>query len=311
MSVELEVMAEGLFFPEGPVALADGSVLVVEIGARQVTRIGPGGAKTVVARIHGAPNGAALGPDGRLYVCNNGGGFAFGEVAGVTQPVGGDPTFSGGRIERIDLATGTVERLIDSVEGRALLMPNDLVFDRRGGLYFTDHGVRHAGGIDFGGVFHLAPDGTARTVFDPIWTANGVGLSPDESRLYVADTETGLCYRFMIEAPGIVYKPAQNRPWEAMLPRVPGYGRCDSLAVEESGNICLASLTPGGITVLSPDGELVEFVGFPDAFVTNICFGGDDMRTAYVTLSGTGRLVRLRWPRPGLRLNFSALEDAA
>lgn len=304
MAVDFEVMAEGLAFPEGPVALPDGSVLVVEIGARQVTRIGADGARSVCARIGGAPNGAALGPDGKLYICNNGGGFAFGEIDGMTQPVGGDPGYSGGRIERIDLTTGTVERLVDNVDGRPLLMPNDLVFDRQGGLWFTDHGIRHATGIEFGGVFHRAPDGTARTVFAPVWTANGIGLSPDEKRLYVADTETGLCYNFEIEAPGIVRRPAPNRPSEVMLPRAPGYGRYDSLAVEANGNICIGSLTPGGITVLSPEGALVDFVAFPDAFVTNICFGGADMRTAYVTLSGTGRLVRLRWPRPGLRLNF-------
>ena len=74
--------------------------------------------------------------------------------------------------------------------------------------------------------------------------------------------------------------------------------------MEDGGNICIASLVLGGINVIAPDGAFVEFIPLPDPYCTNICFGGDDMRDAYVTLSSTGRLVRLRWPRPGLRLNF-------
>jgi gluconolactonase len=65
----------------------------------------------------------------------------------------------------------------------------------------------------------------------------------------------------------------------------------------------VATIGHAGITVVAPDGTLVEHVPTDDAFTTNIAFGGEDMRTAFVTLSGTGRLVSRRWPRPGLRLN--------
>jgi len=78
------------------------------------------------------------------------------------------------------------ERLVLEVEGKKLLMPNDIVFDRQGGYYFTDHGIRHNNSVEFGGVYYVGSDGTTRRVFYPIWTANGVGLSPDESLLYVA-----------------------------------------------------------------------------------------------------------------------------
>jgi gluconolactonase len=67
--------------------------------------------------------------------------------------------------------------------------------------------------------------------------------------------------------------------------------------------VCSATILNGGITVFSPDGTF-EHVAFPDVLTTNICFGGADMRDAYITLSGTGRLVKARWPRPGLKLNF-------
>lgn len=79
----------------------------------------------------------------------------------------------------------------------------------------------------------------------------------------------------------------------------------NSLAVEANGNICVASLVYGGITVVAANGRFVEFVSMPDPFCTNICFGGPDLETAYITLSGSGRLVSLPWLRKGLALNYS------
>ena len=123
--------------------LPDGSVLVVEIAAGQITRIGPDGRKTVVARPGGGPNGAAFGPDGHLYVCNNGG-FAWKEVDGGLRPAGQPADYSGGRIERVNIETGKVEVLYTHCGGNPLKGPNDIVFDAGGGFYFTDHGKRRA-----------------------------------------------------------------------------------------------------------------------------------------------------------------------
>ena len=83
----LRVLATGLEFPEGPVVMPDGSVVLVEIRGRRLTRIWPDGRKEVVAQIPGGPNGAALGPDGRMYVCNNGG-FSWIPSRGTMMPVG-------------------------------------------------------------------------------------------------------------------------------------------------------------------------------------------------------------------------------
>ena len=74
--------------------------------------------------------------------------------------------------------------------------------------------------------------------------------------------------------------------------------------MEANGNICVASLVYGGITAVAPDGRFLEFVPLPDPLCTNLCFGGRELNTAYVTLSGSGRLVSLTWPRAGLRLNY-------
>ena len=85
---------------------------------------------------------------------------------------------------------------------------------------------------------------------------------------------------------------------------LPGFQRFDSLAVAASGNICVATLVTGYITVISPGGEVVRQVKMPDVYPTNICFGGADMRTAYITLSASGQLGVMDWFEPGLKLNF-------
>ena len=76
------------------------------------------------------------------------------------------------------------------------------------------------------------------------------------------------------------------------------------MAVDGAGNVCQATVFEGGISVVAPDGELVEFISLPDPLVTNICFGGDDLQTAYITMSGTGQLIKMPWPYGGHRLNY-------
>lgn len=158
----LETIAEGLEFPEGPIALADGSVILCEIAGQRVTHVAPDGGTRVLGEVPGGPNGLALGPDGQIYICNNGAGFGFERTNGITRPSAPATNYSGGRIERLDPETG---RLVE--------------------LY-----------------------------------------------------------------------------------------------------------------------REVDTIPMPDPLPTNIAFGSADMRTAFITLSGAGRLVKARWPRPGLRLNY-------
>jgi gluconolactonase len=302
----MQEIADGLRFPEGPIAMPDGSFLVVEIERRQVTRIHADGTKEPVARPGGGPNGLAIGPGGMIYVANNGG-FAFHEDADGLRPTLQAEDYSGGRLERVDPRTGAVEVLHrDNGAGLPLRGPNDLVVDRQGGVWLTDLGKRRARNLDYGGIYYASPDGAIREAAHPFLTANGIGLSPDEGTLYVAETEGARLWAFDLDAPGIIRKQPWPSPHGGRLLYAAGgsYQRYDSLAVEACGNICVATLMEGGITVIAPDGRLVEFVPLPDRYTTNICFGGPDLRTAYVTLSLSGRLVALRWPRPGLALNF-------
>ncbi|MEY2566425.1 MAG: gluconolactonase [Actinomycetota bacterium] len=309
---DARIVTDGLRFPEGPVVLPDGSVIVVEINAGRVSRVTPDGTITVVAETGGGPNGAALGPDGKLYVCNDGGfawtdlGFVllpFGEH-GVTEP----DDYVSGSIQRVDIGTGVVETLYTECDGVTLKGPNDIVFDTSGGFWFTDHGKVRLREEDRGGVYYAAADGSSiREVIFPLHAPNGIGLSPDGARLYVAETHTGRLWAWDVTGPGAVAKASPVGAGGTLVAGLPGYQLFDSLGVEADGNVCVATLAVGGISVISPDGD-VEHVPLPEEFAdgltTNICWGGEDMRTAYVTLSGSGRLLTCEWPRPGLRLAY-------
>ena len=300
----LRTLAERLEFPEGPVALADGSVVLVEIAAGNLTRIAPDGAKSVVAHTGAGPNGAALGPDGRFYVANNGG-FEWHRENGHIRPLTQARDYAGGRLERVDPARGAVECLYRACGEVPLKGPNDLVIDKAGGIYFTDLGKRRPRDMDIGAVYYATPDGASIVeVAYPMVTPNGIGLSPDEQTLYVAETEAARLWAFAIEAPGILRK----EPWPSphgghIVAGMGGYQRFDSLAVQADGRVAVATLINGGITVISPDGKHIEHHPMPDPMTTNICFGGPDMKTAYITLSWTGKLVAVDWPTPGLKLN--------
>lgn len=304
----MELVTDGLRFPEGPVAMDDGSVILVEIAAGRITRVMPDGTKVTVAEPGGGPNGLAIGPDGKLYVCNNGG-FNYLDNDGMLTPHGIADDYSGGRIERIDLDTGEVEVLYkDGDFGCILRGPNDIVFDAHGGFWFTDHGkVDYAKRChDIVGIFYAKADGShLEEVVFPSNNPNGVGLSPDGKSLYAAETYTCRLMMFNITEPGKVAPDAGPGGPGIPLYRPAGYKFFDSLGMEESGNICVATIGECGISVISPAGELVEFVPTDDIFTTNICWGGADMRTAYICLSGTGRLVKMEWPRPGLRLEHN------
>jgi gluconolactonase len=303
---ECRPLAEGLSFPDGPVAMADGSIVLVEIAQGVLTRIDAQGQATCLARPGGGPNGIAIGPDGALYVCNNGG-ESFAEAGGLLLPMGRSPDYRSGRIERVDPVSGHVDVLYTEVGGRGLRAPNDLVFDEGGGMWFTDSGHSDRNSREHGAICYALPDGSSiRDVLYPCTTPNGIGISPDGQTLYVAELLTARLIAFPISGPGELDVGSQ-----ALLPgRLVGAcpGRCffDSLALEECGYVCVAAPLLGAIVVLSPAGDLVEIVAVPDPLPTNICFGGPGLRTGYITLAGRGSLVAMDWLRPGQSLHFAS-----
>lgn len=310
MKLQAREITNGLRFPEGPIAMPDGSVLVVEIEGARLMRCTMDGKREVVAELGGGPNGAALGPNNCVYVCNNGGFNWVHEEDGYLRPHGKADNYHNAGIQRVDLSSGEVEMLYThcSTPGGdvAIMGPNDIVFDGKGGFYFTDHGKSYDRLMDRGAVFYAAEDGSfIREVVFPMITPNGVGLSPDGNTLYASETETGRVWAWPILSPGQLAKEPWPSPNGGKFIGGPvGYQRFDSMAIEANGNICVASLVAAGISVFSPEGGLLEFHEAPEPYCTNIAFGGEDMKTAYITLSGYGTLVAVDWPRPGLKLAY-------
>ncbi|MBV9840091.1 MAG: SMP-30/gluconolactonase/LRE family protein [Sphingomonadaceae bacterium] len=299
----MKILASGLKFPEGPVVMADGSVVVTEIRAGRLSRVAPDGSCSVVAETGGGPNGAALGPDGLLYVCNNGG-LRFLERDGIVRPIGAAKDYDGGRIERVDPATGKVERLYERCGEHKLAGPNDIVLDGAGGFWFTDSGKHHHRHVQHGGIYWAKLDGSEiREVIYPLPSPNGIGLSPDGKTLYVSDTASARLYAWDITGSGTIAKKAYPAPiGGTFIGGMLGPARFDSLAVSASGKICVAAIVNGGIAEFWPDGSVVRHHPLPDLHVTNLAFGGADMRKAYVTFSQAGQLVEVDWHEPGLKL---------
>jgi gluconolactonase len=287
-------ITRGLEFPEGPIAMDDGSVLVVEIEGGNLTRVSPDGTRTVVGRCGGGPNGAAIGPDGHAYVCNDGG-LGFATIDGIRQPFELAPDNKGGSIQRVDLATGAVETVYTHCGNTPILSGNDIVFDPHGGFYFNDTvaGVVYYGRPD-GSSIHIAASG--------LQVPNGLGLSPEQTRLYASETYTGCIVFWDVTGVGTLSESFVE------LYSAEGHHDWDGLAIDSEGNVCAADLQESGITIISPDGRVTGKVTVPehDPFVTNICFGGPDMRTAFIASSGLGRMYSTEWHCPGLRLNYNA-----
>ena len=288
----LTLVAEGLGFPEGPIACSDGSVLVTELRSGTIARVSPDG--TIVRHPCAAgPNGMAIGSDGKAYVMSDGG-LPFTDHEDGQMSISGlaDP-FIGGVIERLDPDSGEIAQIYDTVDGHHLGVLNDCVFDA--------DGMGHVVDTVFGKLYYFDPaGGMIRTAVSGLATPNGFGFSPDGRTAYVSETMTGNLYR--MEAKG-----AGEFGEKELLYSISGQGAFDGLTIDSQGNICVAQLGASGVLIVSPEGEKLGFVTVPDndGCVTRMCFGGADLRDAYICSAGRGRLYKMRWPHPGLKLHYA------
>lgn len=327
---EFRVICSSLKYPEGPISGPDGSVILCELAGGTLTRVSPEGSASVVATLGGSPNGAAVGPDGSVYLCNSGG-FAFIYIGGkgialapyegaICVATGQPPSYAGGSVQRVDVASGKVDTLYTTFPGAQggeqlpLKGPDDIVFDTEGGFWFTDWGKSRTRERDTTGVYYAKTDGSSiREMIFPLNAPNGIALSPDGTRLYVAETYTRRVMFWELDGPGSIAPTGKALDHAHLLTAsFPGQGILDSMALDTDGNLYVATLLPegnvfasnGGITMISPGGEVLEFMeiavgGVYEPLPSNICFGGADRRTAFITLGGTGRLVACEMRIPG------------
>ncbi|MEO1595902.1 MAG: SMP-30/gluconolactonase/LRE family protein [Pseudomonadota bacterium] len=334
----IEVLASGLGYPEGPVHCSDGSILFVELKSQCLSRLPVGGGlPEKVVDVPGSPNGLAAGPDGDLYIANSGGFSWIPIVLPSTQAlwIGGDqpPNYAGGKLQRFNPKTSAVTDLYTSCDKKSgwpamgawkppfpLRGPDDLVVDAQGGVWFSDFGKQRPTDKDVTGIYYAAADGSRITQMAyPVNSSNGIALSKDGSKLFVALTYERRIIYFELSGPGkIDYNKANVTDGSYLLTAdLPGQAMPDSIAVDSDDNVYVATMLPdganpmsnGGISVVSPKGG-VEFVEIkmPDGsfspMPSNICFGGPDLKTAYITCGASGTLISMPSAIAGLPLNF-------
>ena len=300
--MEIRTLATGLMFPEGPIALDDGSVLLVEIARGTLSRVTADGTVEVVAELGGGPNGAAIGPDGAVYICQQRRLLRVGGPHGVHHP--------GRRARRVDRRVDPAGRPRHRRGHHAL---HRVVRAARCGPRTTSCSTpTAASGSPTTACASSAPatapacttrqpDGSScEEVVFPLDAPNGIGLSPDGTVLYAAETHTGRVYSWQVTAPGAV---AAHRPRSATAgtcwPACPG-SRCSTAWPSTApGWVCVGTLVNGGITCISPDGATSSTSRCPTRSSPTSASAGPTGRTAYATLSATGQLVAFDWPRPG------------
>ncbi|UQY33990.1 SMP-30/gluconolactonase/LRE family protein [Pseudomonas fulva] len=293
---EVNVIASGLGFIEGP-AVADGVIYTCDIRGGRIWQVS-NGLPTVLSTVGGGPNGIAIGPDGQIYVANNGGNMRWESRDGLTLSHGFQTQDYDSRIESIDLDTKQVERIVDNINGTKFEAIDDLVFDSHHGFWFTDlgrDGDRHR---TYGGVYWASGlSGKCREVAYPLeMGANGLGLSPDGKKLYATEYGAGRLWSWDIDSPGYLKNTNNDsRHGGKLVWQAPDAQLLDSLAIAADGNIFVATQPLGVFSVITPNGLHIATLEMPEHFPTNLCFDPDQPNAAYVTLSSTGILARVEW----------------
>ncbi len=215
-----------------------------------------------------------------------------------------EPGAPRGRIEVVNRNTGEHQVLYERCGDEHLIAPNDLVFDTQGGFYFTDYGSLKVRQPQPSYIYYAQADGSAiRRVASGLERANGVGIAPDEQTLYVSETSSGTVWAFAIDGPGKLLAEHDSRCGGRLVYQSDAL-EFDSLAIDSEGYICVATLDNKSIARLHPLDGSIEHVAIPGEGVTNICFGGENKQTAFITASSSGALISLPWLCAGKKLAY-------
>jgi gluconolactonase len=304
-----KVLAQNLSGPEGPSVLADGRVAFVARPGN-VIAVAPDGTSATLASSLGLVVGTArvrADPDA-LLICRMDP-SRLPKMAGAPSPAGTHAQTSsaaaaqsspnpGGAILRLDLRTKSVTSLYTQCEGRPLAGPNKVAVDEWGDLWITD--------VFDGALYWARADGSSiRRAVAPLSGAHGITFSPDRRTIYVSSDERMESFR-IVKRGHLDTKSSQPR--STLITRLDPKWRVDGIHTQADGNIVMACWSEG-LIVLAPSGEVLSMTKLADLAVTNFVFGGADRRTIYATTNasghgppepGTGKIIALRWPRPGV-----------
>ena len=278
-------LAASVVFTEGPAADAEGNVYFSEITGNRILKYSPGAAWTVFREPSRRANGLAFDAAGRLVACE------------------GAREGGGRQVTRTDLESGKVEVLVGSYEGKKLNSPNDLVVAKNGRIYFTDprYGGQEGRELETEDVYLIDTDGSVKRVATKpeIAKPNGLGLSPDQKTLYVADTQPGppreaRVMKFDVREDGGLENPRVHYSF--------GSGRgIDGMTIDVEGNIYGAAgnnnnppENHAGVYVISPQGEVVGRIPVPEDAVTNCTFGGPELKTLFITAGKQLYAIRMK-----------------
>ena len=265
---DVEKVAGGFGFVEGPVWSRDGYLVFSDIYNSRIHKLTPGQPAEVLRNHSLSANGNAMDSQGRVYTAER----------------------DGRRVVRLD-QDGKLTVLAAEWQGKRLNSPNDVVVRKDGHIYFTDpasKAVLEPQELGFNGVYHIAPNGTLSLVTGKLARPNGITISPNGKTLYVADSEARKIYAFDLDARG---NASRQREFVAVADGTP-----DGLRVAANGNIYT---TCRGVCVYSPAAKLLRIIEFPET-PANCAFGGKDLQTLYVTARTS--IYRVRIPDKGALL---------
>ena len=248
-------ISEGFEFTEGPVWHPEGYLLFSDIPANTIYRYVPGGDPEPFLTPSGNSNGLTFDRQGQLLTCEHG----------------------GRRVSRMS-RNGSMEALVHQYDGKSLNSPNDLAVHSSGSIFFTDppYGIDpDPGEQGFNGVYRLDPDGEITLLSREMDRPNGLDLSLDESVLYVDDSRNRHVLAFPVDD-----KLGVGEPSVLVDMDVEARGGPDGMKLDSEGNLYVTG--PGGLWVITPDGNHLGTIEFPQ-LPANLCFGGTDYRTIFVT----------------------------
>lgn len=275
---DVELVQDGFAFTEGPAwEPKSKSLFFSDIPANKIHRLKPDGSIDVFTDQSNHTNGILITRDGQMLTCQ-----------------------MDGQVVRYDLETGETTWVARQYEGNRFNAPNDLVVDAQGGVYFTDPLFRAPTPLpqDVQAVYYVAPADASgirkvTRVTEQLPAPNGIGLSPDGKRLYVCPSQQADMLVYEVTAPGTLSKAKVF--CTVKQPEGKNNTGADGITLDERGNVYIT--THLGVQIFSPQGEPIGLVAFPQQ-PANVCFGGDDWKTMYVT--ARSGVYQVRMPIAGL-----------